>query len=85
MLQNPLHPYSRALLSAVPVPDPSHQRSPVLIKGGVTKAINPEPHCRFLDRCPQAIEICHTADHPPLEDKGNGHFVACYLVPMGSS
>ena len=85
LLQNPLHPYSRALLSAVPVPDPSHQRSPVLIKGGVTKAINPEPHCRFLDRCPQAIEICHTADHPPLEDKGNGHFVACYLVPMGSS
>jgi peptide/nickel transport system ATP-binding protein len=85
LLQNPLHPYSRALLSAVPVPDPSHHRAPVEIKGGVTKAINPLPHCRFLDRCPQATEICHVADHPPLEDKGNGHFVACHLVPVGSS
>jgi peptide/nickel transport system ATP-binding protein len=85
LLQNPLHPYSRALLSAVPVPDPSHQRLPVEIKGGVTKAINPLPHCRFLDRCPMAAEICHTADHPPLEDKGNQHFVACHLVPKGSS
>ena len=85
LLQNPLHPYSRALLSAVPVPDPSYKRSPVEIKGGVTKAINPQPHCRFLDRCPQATEICHTADHPPLEDKGNGHFVACHLVSKGSS
>jgi peptide/nickel transport system ATP-binding protein len=85
LLRNPLHPYSRALLSAVPVPDPSHHRAPVEIKGGVTKAINPLPHCRFLDRCPQATEICHVADHPPLEDKGNGHFVACHLVPVGSS
>jgi peptide/nickel transport system ATP-binding protein len=55
----------------------------VEIKGGVTKAINPEPHCRFLDRCPWATDICHTADHPPLEDKGNGHFVACHLVEVG--
>ena len=85
LLHNPLHPYSKALLSAVPVPDPSYHRPPVEIKGGVTKAINPKPHCRFLDRCPISQEICHTADHPPLEDKGNGHFVACHLVPVGSS
>ena len=85
LLENPLHPYTRALLSAVPVPDPSYQRPPVEIRGGVTKAINPEPHCRFLDRCPRATDVCHTLDHPPLEDKGNGHFVACHLVPKGSS
>lgn len=85
LLQNPLHPYARALLSAVPVPDPSYQRPPVEIKGGVTKAINPVPHCRFLDRCPRANDVCRTLDHPPLEDKGNGHFVACHLVPKGSA
>jgi peptide/nickel transport system ATP-binding protein len=85
LLQNPLHPYSRALLSAVPVPDPSYQRPPVEIKGGVTKAINPEPHCRFLDRCPRATDVCRTLDHPPLEDKGNNHFVACHLVAKGAS
>ena len=83
LLSNPLHPYTRALLSAVPVPDPSYTRPPVEIKGGVTKAINPEPHCRFLDRCPWAQDICRSTDHPPLEDKGDGHFVACHLVDKG--
>ncbi len=85
LLHNPLHPYTKALLSAVPVPDPEYKRAPVEIKGGVTKAINPPPHCRFLDRCPISAEICHVADHPPLEDKGNGHFVACHLVAVGAS
>jgi peptide/nickel transport system ATP-binding protein len=84
LLQNPLHPYTRALLASVPVPDPSYVRPAVEIKGGITKAINPEPRCRFIDRCPWATDICHTSDHPPLEDKGNGHFVACHLVPVGS-
>ena len=84
LLNNPLHPYTKALLSAVPVPDPEYQRQPVEIKGGVTKAINPKPHCRFIDRCPMAQQICHELDHPPLEDKGNGHFVACHLVAKGA-
>ena len=80
LLRNPQHPYTRALLSAVPVPDPSYVRPPVEIKGGVTKAINPAPECRFIDRCPWVQEVCRTSDHPPLEDKGNDHLVACYLV-----
>lgn len=85
LLHNPLHPYTKALLSAVPVPDPEYQRPPLEIKGGVTKAVNPPPQCRFLDRCPRATDICRTADHPPLEDKGNGHWVACHLVEKGSA
>jgi peptide/nickel transport system ATP-binding protein len=85
LLSNPLHPYTRALLSAVPVPDPAIKRDPVLIKGGIGKAINPPPVCRFLDRCPMATEYCHQHDHPPLEDKGNGHYVACHLVEVGAA
>ncbi|MGZ8786419.1 MAG: ABC transporter ATP-binding protein [Acidimicrobiia bacterium] len=85
LLANPLHPYTKALLSAVPVPDPAIKRAPVEIKGGIGKAINPAPTCRFLDRCPMATEICHQLDHPPLEDKGNGHYVACHLVDVGAA
>ena len=79
LLRNPRHPYTRALLSAVPVPDPSYGRSPVEIKGGITKPINPPPECRFLDRCPRVEDICRTSPHPQLADRGNGHFVACYI------
>ncbi|MBT8165868.1 MAG: ABC transporter ATP-binding protein [Acidimicrobiia bacterium] len=81
LLSNPMHPYTKALLSAVPVPDPAYNRPPVEIKGGISKSINPEPRCRFYDRCPMAREdICGTQDHPPLEEKGPDHWVACYLV-----
>jgi oligopeptide/dipeptide ABC transporter ATP-binding protein len=80
LLHNPLHPYTRALISAVPVPDPTYQRPEVEIKGGVTKPINPPPECRFIERCPWAADVCRTNPHPPLEDKGNQHYVACYLA-----
>lgn len=80
ILGDPQHPYTQALLSAVPVPDPSYQRPDVEIKGGITKAINPAPECRFIARCPWAQDICRTSDHPDLEDKGDGHYVACHLV-----
>jgi peptide/nickel transport system ATP-binding protein len=80
LLTNPMHPYTRALLSAVPVPDPSYQRPTVEIEGGVAKAVNPPPECRFVSRCPFAQDICRTADHPPLQDRGDGHMVACHLV-----
>ena len=85
LLSNPLHPYTKALLSAVPVPDPAIKRAPVEIKGGIGKAVNPPPTCRFLERCPIATEYCRTHDHPPLEDKGNGHYVACHLVEVGAA
>lgn len=81
LLSNPQHPYTKALLAAVPVPDPSYKKQAPNIKGGISKAINPPPHCRFLDRCPFATEICSTEDHPPLFDRGEAHMVACHLVP----
>ncbi len=85
VLSQPKHPYTRALLSAVPVPDPSYDRPPVEIKGGVNKAINPPELCRFIERCPWAAEICHSSPHPPLEDKGGGQYIACYLVERDTS
>ncbi len=80
VLHHPLHPYTKALLSAVPVPDPLHKRNPVVIKGQVSKPVNPLPRCRFYERCPLADKFCETHDHPPLEDHGSGHYVACYHV-----
>jgi peptide/nickel transport system ATP-binding protein len=85
LLHNPLHPYTKALLSAVPVPDPRYDRHEPEIEGGISKAINPPPVCRFIDRCPIASDVCRSNDHPPLEDKGDGHYVACYLVDKGSA
>ena len=81
LLHNPLHPYTKALLSAVPIPDPTYKREVIEIRGAVTTPINPPPRCRFYDRCPIAKKgICDVQDHPPLEDKGANHYVACYLV-----
>ncbi len=80
LLHHPLHPYTRALLSAVPVPDPNFVRTSVEIKGGISKPINPPPRCRFYERCPNADSFCEENDYPPLEDKGAGHMVACYKV-----
>jgi len=80
ILARPQHPYTKALLSAVPVPDPSLKRTPVEIKGGISAAINPPPECRFIERCPFAAEVCRTNPHPPLEQQGDRHFVACYRV-----
>ncbi len=78
VLHHPQHPYTQALLSAVPVPDPRWKRTPIEIKGGVSKPVNPLPRCRFYERCPLAAQICTDNDHPSLEDKGAGHYVACY-------
>jgi oligopeptide/dipeptide ABC transporter ATP-binding protein len=80
VLRHPIHPYTRALLSAVPVPDPSHVRETAAIKGGISKSIDPAPRCRFYDRCPLARQACQDNDHPPLVDKGGGHRAACWVV-----
>ncbi len=80
LLRNPLHPYTKALLSAVPAPDPGSTRAPVNIRGGVTTPVDPPQRCRFFDRCPIADEFCRDNAHPPLEDKGGGQFAACYKV-----
>ncbi len=80
LLRNPLHPYTQALLAATPVPDPRRRRDEIRIKGGISKPINPPPICRFYERCPIADDFCRNNPHPPLEDKGGGHYVACYKV-----
>ena len=78
LLHNPLHPYTRALISAVPVLDPAGRGEPFEIKGGASKPVDPPPRCRFYERCPMAAEVCRVNDHPPLEEKAPGHYVACY-------
>jgi oligopeptide/dipeptide ABC transporter ATP-binding protein len=85
LLANPQHPYTRALLASVPVPDPSYRRPEPDIKGGISKAINPEPVCRFLPRCPWAEQVCRDNEHPPLEEVSPGHFVACYVAARGAA
>lgn len=84
LLGNPQHPYTRALLASVPVPDPGHHREGADIRGGISKAINPPPVCRFIERCPLAADICHSSDHPPLEEVGPGHLVSCYRAGEGA-
>lgn len=75
----PLHPYTRALISAVPVPDPTSKRIEVVIKGEIPSPVNPPSGCRFHTRCPSYIgDICRE-EEPPLIDLGKGHLVACHL------
>jgi len=79
VIGEPLHPYTQALIRAVPVPDPSSKRSEVVIKGEIPSPINPPSGCRFHTRCPSYIgDICKTKE-PQLIDVGGGHCVACHL------
>ena len=75
---NPLHPYTEALLSAVPVADPKHKRSRIILTGDVPSPARPPPGCRFHPRCPRRFGPC---DHiePVFRDAGDNHFVACHL------
>jgi len=80
IVKEPYHPYSRALIAAVPVPDPTTKRSEVVIKGEIPSPINPPSGCRFHTRCPIAeFPLCKEKE-PPLTDYGDGHFAACHLV-----
>ncbi len=80
VLHNPLHPYTKALLSAIPVPDPEYKRGEPDIKGSVAKPINPPPRCRFYDRCPLATKECEKLPHPQLKEVAPNHWVACHVV-----
>jgi len=75
----PVHPYTTALLSAVPIPDPKENaaREPLVLEGDVPSPIDPPPACRFHTRCPWATEICSSAE-PPLADYGEGRVAACH-------
>ena len=76
---NPLHPYTIALLSANPSPDPGKRRKAIILKGDVPSPISPPPGCRFHTRCPVAEDICRT-EWPEPKELSNGHMVRCHLV-----
>jgi len=78
LLKNPLHPYTQALVSAVPIPDPTARKSKVTISGEIPNPIDLPPGCRFQPRCPHANEICRK-EEPNLVEVGNNHRVACHL------
>lgn len=77
IVNEPLHPYTKALISAVPVPDPTFKRSEVVIKGEIPSPINPPSGCRFHTRCPERLDVCRTKE-PPLIEINPGHYVACH-------
>src|SRR6059036_219750 len=79
VIGNPLHPYTQALIAAIPVPDPDYRRGDLPISGEIPSPLNPPQACRFHTRCPYAFGECTTLE-PPLIEAEPGHFVACHMV-----
>lgn len=79
LYRNPLHPYTKVLLSSIPIPDPTAKKKRIILSGDVPTPIDPPSGCRFHPRCPIAVERCKW-EEPPLRDLGEGHMVACHLV-----
>ena len=75
---DPEHPYTQALLSAIPVPDPHYKRNRIILEGDIPSPVNPPSGCKFHTRCPKATERC-SEEVPELRDLGNGHLVACHF------
>jgi oligopeptide/dipeptide ABC transporter ATP-binding protein len=78
LFTSPQHPYTEALLSAVPIPDPEISRDKVILEGDVPSPINPPPGCHFHTRCPYATEQCRV-EVPVLKEQSPGHWVSCHL------
>ena len=79
LFDKPLNPYTHALLSAVPIPDPERHTQRIILPGDVPSPVNPPSGCRFHPRCPYAAEVCRT-DEPPLRQLGSDHLVACHFA-----
>ena len=77
LFANPVHPYTQALLSAIPLPSIRKDRERIILKGEITSPINPKDECRFADRCAQVSGVCRDKN-PPLIDLGGEHFVRCF-------
>jgi len=82
LFTQPLHPYTQALLSAIPIPDPELKRERVVLQGDVPSPAAPPSGCRFHTRCPAVMPVCSQVDPPMLEVRPR-HFVACHLYPQG--
>lgn len=78
LFENPVHPYTKALLSAIPVPRLREKKERILLKGEISSPIDPKPGCRFAPRCAYAKDCCFK-ESPELKDIGNGHKVACHF------
>jgi oligopeptide/dipeptide ABC transporter ATP-binding protein len=76
---NPLHPYTQALMSAIPIPNPTLRRERIILTGDVPSPLNPPRGCRFHPRCPVVMDIC-SEEEPVYRDVGGEHFVACHRV-----
>ncbi len=82
LYRDPLHPYTQALMSAIPVPDPTLKRQRVILQGDVPSPFNPPTGCRFHTRCPLAFDKC-SQEEPPFKDYGDEHYAACWLLETG--
>ena len=78
LYQNPLHPYTQALLSAVPIPDPKAKKDRIILEGNIPSALNPPSGCKFHTRCPKCMERCKT-EAPQKYQVDDDHFVYCHL------
>ena len=79
LFRNPLHPYTQALMSAIPVPHPTLKRERILLEGDVPSPLNPPGGCRFHPRCPVALDVC-TQEEPPFREVSSDHWVACWRI-----
>lgn len=78
IFKNPLHPYTKALFSAIPVPDPEAKINRIILEGSIPSPANPPSGCKFHTRCKECMERCKT-EEPKVKDMGNGHSVKCHL------
>ncbi len=79
LVKNPLHPYTVALMTAVPVPDPRFEKARAIIGGEVPTPIDPPSGCRFHPRCPKFMNVCRE-EEPALLEAESGHYVACHAL-----
>ena len=77
--KNPIHPYTKALFSAIPIPDPTRRRDRIILTGDIPSPSNPPTGCKFHTRCPYATARC-SEEEPQYKNVGSNHFVACHLV-----